>query len=119
VKPQLHLVRPPVDVKIQERVPPAAPAWWDATEFRALAEVRRAMGGGSVPSKPPENAEESARLAVFWALFEIEHILDQLRKRIEAGDSVRLRSGIYAYTTERVDFNLRIVEHVEITGAPR
>ena len=90
--------------------------WWEAPEFLALAEVRRAMVGGESPGRPPETAEESARHAVFWALFEVEHIVGQFGKRVAAGESVRLRRGIYTHTEGCVDFNLRIVEHVETSG---
>jgi len=90
----------------------AAP-WWEAPEFQALAEVRRAMVGGEVPSRPPETAEESARQAVFWVLFELDHLIRRFATRLEAGESVRLRSGVYVHEEARVDFNLRIVEHVE------
>ena len=48
---------------------------------------------------------------MFWVLFEVEHIVRELGKRLEAGDSVRLRKGVYIYAVNRVDFNLRIVEH--------
>ena len=93
--------------------------WWEAPEFLALAEVRRAMVGGGAPSKPPETAEESARQAVSRVLFEVEHILRELGKRLEAGESVRIRSGIYIHTVDRVDFDLRIIEHGDVTGGPR
>jgi hypothetical protein len=117
VKPDhLHPVAPPPDVTIVD--PPKPPPWWLAPEFLALAELRRTMVGSEVPSKPPETAEESARDAVFWVLFEVEHIIRELGKRLEAGESVHLRKGVYAYTVDRVDFNLRIVEHTEVTMQP-
>jgi len=93
--------------------------WWLAPDFLALADLRRKMVGGEIPSRPPETAEESARHAVFWALCEVEHIVRELGKRLEAGEQVRLRSGIYIHTVDRVDFNLRIVEHTEVTTEPQ
>jgi hypothetical protein len=113
----LHLVVPQAEVTIVE--PPKPPPWWLAPEFLALAELRRSMDGGALPAASPQTAEESARQAVFWVLFEVEHIVRQLGKRLEAGDSVHLRRGVYIRTVDRVDFNLRIVEDVEITGGPR
>ena len=113
----LHLVAPPAEVTIVE--PPKPPPWWLAPDFLALAELRRTMAGSAAPAASPQTAEESAREAVFWVLFELEHIVRELAKRSEAGDSVRLRRGVYVHTVDRVDFNLRIVEHVEITGGPR
>ena len=113
----LHLVVPPPDVTIVD--PPKPHPWWLAPEFLALAELRRTMVPGAVPSKPPETAEESARDAVFWVLFEMEHIVRELAKRLEAGETVRLRRGVYVHTVDRVDFNLRITEDVAITGGPR
>ncbi len=112
----LHLVAPPAEVTIDES--PKPPPWWLAPEFLELAKLRRAMVGGEVPTKPPETAEESARDAVSWVLFEVEHIVRELGKRLEAGESVRLRRGVYAYTRDRVDFNLRIVEHTEVPIQP-
>jgi hypothetical protein len=111
--PHLKLV-PPV-IKVRE---PTGP-WWEAPEFRALAEVRRAMVGGGAPSHPPQTAEESARHAMFWALFELEHVVRRFALRLEAGDSVRMRSGVHKHEEGRVDFDIRVVEHVEIPGGPR
>ena len=113
--PHLQLVPPSVEITVRE---PSRP-WWEAPEFLALAEVRRAMVGGTGPAAPPRTAEESARYAVFWALFEVEHLIRRFASRVEDGDDVRIRHGVYVYQAERVDFNLRIVEHVEITGGPR
>jgi hypothetical protein len=112
----LHLVVPPPDMTIVD--PPKPHPWWLAPEFLALAELRRTMVPGAVPSKPPETAEESARDAVFWVLFELEHIVRELGKRLEAGEPVHLRKGVYIYTADRVDFNVRIVEHTEGTMQP-
>jgi hypothetical protein len=114
-RPRLQLVPPPAEIAISER----SIRWWEAPEFRALAEVRRAMVGTAVPSAPAETAEESARQAVFWALFEVEHLVRRFALRLEAGEDVRIRSGVYKHEEGRVDFNLRIVEHVEISGGPR
>ena len=104
--PHLQLVPPPA-VTIHE----ASRSWWEAPEFLALAELRRAMVGGAIPSAPAETPEESARHAVFWALFELEHLIRRFATRIEAGDSVRMRTGVFKHEEGRVDFNLRIVEH--------
>ena len=104
--PHLQLVEPP-SVTIHEARGP----WWDAPEFLAITELRRAMVGGAVPSAPAQTPEESARHAVFWALFEVEHLIRRFAARIEAGDSVRIRSGVFKHDEGRVDFNLRIVEH--------
>jgi hypothetical protein len=112
--PHLQIVPPP-PVTIHE----ASRPWWGAPEFLAITEVRRAMVGGGVPSGPAETPEESARHAVFWALFEVEHLIRRFALRLEAGEAVRIRSGVYKHEEGRVDFNLRIVEHVEITGGPR
>jgi hypothetical protein len=117
VKPDhLHLVVPPPVVTIV--APPKPHPWWLAPEFLALAELRRTMLGSGGPSKPPETAEESARDAVFWVLFELEHIVRELGTRLEAGESVQLRKGVYIYASDRVDFNLRIVERTEVTIQP-
>ena len=105
-RPHLHLVPPP-PVTIHE----ASRPWWEAPEFLALAELRRAMVGGAIPSAPAETPEESARHAVCWALFELEHLIRRFATRIEAGDSVRMRTGVFKHEEGRVDFNLRIVEH--------
>ena len=113
----LHLVAPPAEATINE--PPKPPPWWLAPEFLALAELRRTMAGGAAVAASRQTAEESTREAVFWVLFEVEHIVRELAKRIEAGESVRLRRGVYIHTVDRVDFNLRIIEDVEITGGPR
>jgi len=112
--PHLQLVPPP-PVTIHE----ASRPWWEAPEFLALKEVRYAMVGGNAPSRAPQTAEESARHAMFWALFELEHVVRRFALRVEAGDAVRIRSGVYKHEEGRVDFNLRIVEHVEVTGGPR
>jgi hypothetical protein len=112
----LHLVVPPPEVALVD--PPKPHPWWLAPELLALAELRRTIIGGEVPSRPPETAEETARDAVFWVLFELEHIVRELGKRLEAGEAVRLRKGVYVYTSDRVDFNLRIVEHTEVTIQP-
>ena len=114
----LHLVPPSVDVVIREQPSPTESPWWEAAAFLALVDVRRSMTGGVVPSTPARTAEESARHAVFWAMFEIENIVRQLGRRVAAGESVRLRSGVYVHAEGRVDFNLRIVEHVEAGVSP-
>jgi hypothetical protein len=52
---------------------------------------------------------------VFWVLFEVEHLIRELATRVEAGESLRIRHGIYKFQHQRVDFDLRIVEHDEKT----
>jgi hypothetical protein len=89
----LHLVPPPPAVTIVE--PPKPPPWWLAPEFVALAELRRAMAGSAAPTAAAETPEESARHAVFWVLFEVEHLIRELATRVEAGESLRIRHGIY------------------------
>jgi hypothetical protein len=97
-------------------VPPApAPPWWEAPEFLALSEVRRAMVGGALPTTPAQTAEECARHAVFWALYEVEHIVHAYVRLLQAGESVRLRTGVYKHHDQRVDFNFRIIEHDDAT----
>jgi hypothetical protein len=113
----LHLVAPPAEATITE--PPKPPPWWLAPEFLALAELRRTMAGGAAPAASPQTAEDSAGDAVFWVLFELEHIVRELAKRLEAGEPVRLRRGVYIHTVDRVDFNLRITEDVEMPGGVR
>ena len=76
------------------------------------------MVGGAGPSAPAQTPEESARHAVFWALFEVEHLIRRFALRLEAGEAVRIRSGVYKHEEGRVDFNLRIVEQVEVTMPP-
>jgi hypothetical protein len=115
---QLHIVPPSATVAIVE--PPDVRPWWEAPEFLALTELRLVIAGGSIPQRLPESAEESARQAVFWALFEIDHLVRQFARRLEAGESVHMRRGIYKHHEARVDFDLRIVEHppVDIQGQP-
>lgn len=111
----VQLVPPPQPVVIRERSGP----WWEAPEFLALTEVRRAMVGGAVPAAPAQTAEQSARNAVFWALFEVEHVIAQYAKLLQAGEDVRIRTSVYTHEERRVQLGLRIVEHVEITGGPQ
>jgi hypothetical protein len=106
--PHLQAVPPPPVTS-----PEASSPWWEAPEFLALAEVRRAMVGGTVLSVPAQTPEESARHAIFWTLFEVEHLIRRFAVRVEAGDSVRVRAGVFKHEEGRVDFNLRIVEHDE------
>jgi hypothetical protein len=77
-----------------------------------LAQVRRAMTGGATPSKHPETPEEHAQHAVFWTLYELEHVLRDYAARVAAGAPVRLCHGVSKLHPERVDFTLRIVEDV-------
>jgi hypothetical protein len=102
-------------------VPPPGPAapWWDAPEFLALSEVRRAMVRGEVPVGLPGTAEEHARHALFWALYEIEHVMREYARRLAAGEPVRMRHGIYKHHPLRVDFNIRIVEDPGVTITER
>lgn len=111
--PHLQVVPPPA-VTVHD----VSPSWWKAPEFLALAELRRAMVRGAVPSAPAETAEESARQAIFWVLFEAEHLIHRFAQRLEAGEALRIRTGVYKHQEGRVDFNLRIMEHVEITMPP-
>ena len=110
----LYLVTPPAEVTIIE--PPKPPPWWLAPELVALAELRRTMAGSADPAAAAVTAEQSARHAVFWVLFEVEHLIRELATRVEAGESLRIRHGIYKFQHQRVDFDLRIVEHEEITS---
>ena len=96
-------------------VPAPAPPWWEAPELLALAELRRALVGGAVPCEPAQTQEDDARHALFWALYEVEHVLHAYATLVEAGEPVRLRTGIYKHHERRVDFNLRIVEEPEVT----
>jgi len=68
------------------RAPHAAPPWHEMPEFRALAEVRRAFVKGGIPLATPRTTEASARLAVFWALYELGHLLDEIEHRSRAGE---------------------------------
>jgi hypothetical protein len=103
--PHQQLVLPPAEVTIVDAPKPLP--WWLAPEFLALGELRRAMVGGAVPTAPAQTAEESARHSVFWTLFEVEHIVRELGKRLEAGEAVRMRSGVYTHTVGRVDLSPR------------
>ncbi len=107
--PHLQLVAPPVVTLHAISAP-----WWEAPEFRAVAEVRRAMIGGAVPSAPAQTAEESAQQAVFWALFEVEHLIARYVKLIESGEDVRIRSSVYKHEERRVEIGLRIIEHADV-----
>jgi hypothetical protein len=113
----LHVVPPLANLSIRE-MPVPAPSWWESPELLALAELRRAMVGGAVPVAPAQTPEEDARHAVFWALYEIEHIVREYAKLVEAGEPVRLRTGVYKHHERRVDFNLRIVEQPEVEIHP-
>jgi hypothetical protein len=104
----LHLAAPPREVPIREA------CWWEATEYLALTEVRRAMAGGAAPASAAVTPEESARHAVFWTLFETEHLIRRFAVRLAAGERLRMRSGIYRHRDGRVDFNLRIVQQAEV-----
>ncbi len=98
------------------QAPAPTPRWWEAPELLALAALRRAMMGGA-PALAPVTAEESARHAVFWLLFEMEHLVRRFAARLEAGQAVRVRCGVYRREDGGVDFNLRIVEEPEVTIA--
>jgi hypothetical protein len=112
-RPPLHLVpRPPNDSSAPVR-------WWETLEFLALREVRYAMVGGAVPTRPAETPEESARHAVFWTLFELDHLIRRFVARVEAGEQVRLRTGILTHEGGRADFSLRIVEESDVHGGGR
>ena len=67
---------------------------------------------------PARTAEESARHAVFWALFEVEHAIGQYVKLLQAGEDVRIRLGVYKYEKRQVEIGLRIEDHITITGGP-
>jgi hypothetical protein len=108
--PHLQLVPPPAVTLHTSSAP-----WWEAPEFRAVAEVRRALIGAAVPSVPARTAEESARQAVFWALFEVEHLMARYVKLIESGEDVCIRSSVYKHEERRVEIGLRIVEHADAT----
>jgi hypothetical protein len=112
--PHLHVVP---HAPANDAPPPVR--WWEALEFLALREVRHAMVGGAVPARPAETPEESARHAVFWALFELEHLVRRFVARLEAGERVRIRWGIFKHETGRVDFDLRIVEETDLSGDAR
>jgi hypothetical protein len=114
----LRVLPPLAEVPIRE-MPPPTPGWLEAPEFLALTELRLAMAGGAVPSEPPQTAEEDARQAVFWSLYELEHILREHARLVEAGEPVRLRAGVYVHARLRVDFNVRIVEEPEIEIHPQ
>jgi hypothetical protein len=110
----LHIMPPSLNIAILEA--PSPRPWWEAPELVALSELRLAIAGGSVPQLPPTNAEQSARQAVFWALFEIDHLVRQLGRRLEAGESLRMSSIIHRHQEGRVDFDLRLVEYPPIAA---
>jgi hypothetical protein len=112
----LHLAALPPELMAVER--PAPGPWWLAPEFLALAELRRAMVGGAAPASAATTPEESARHAVFWTLFQVEHLIRCFVARVEAGASVRLRSSNHRRAEGRVDFSLHIVEQAEIAILP-
>lgn len=62
------------------------PPWYEAPEFRALAEVRRAfMNGGSSPVAAIRTPEGGARQAALWTLYELHHVLEELAHRTRSG----------------------------------
>lgn len=61
------------------------PPWYELPEFRALAEVRRAFVKGGIPLAVARASEASARLAVFWTLYELGHALTEIERRTRAG----------------------------------
>jgi hypothetical protein len=82
-----------------------------APEFLMLAELRRAMAGGcALPCGAASTAEEDARHAVFWAIYEIEHVVRELARLAEAGEPVRMRTGVSKHHERRVDFNVQIID---------
>jgi hypothetical protein len=94
--------------------------WWTAPEFLMLAELRRAMASGTaVPSGAARTAEEDARHAVFWAIYEIEQIVREYAKLVEAGEPVRMRAGVYKHHDRRVDFNVQIVDREDAAPTVR
>jgi hypothetical protein len=110
--------RPPLHADLPTPANDARPfvRWWETLEFLALAEVRHAMVRGVVPAKPAETAEESARHAVFWALFELDSLVRHFAARIEAGERVRIRTGILKHEGAWVELSLRIVKEANVPG---
>src|SRR5690348_2893393 len=58
--------------------------WHELPEFRALAEVRAAFVKDGIPLAVPRTTEASARFAVFWTLYELGHVLDEIEHRMHA-----------------------------------
>jgi hypothetical protein len=50
---------------------------------------------------------------MFWALFELDHLVRRFAARVEAGERVRIRAGIFKHESGRVELSLRIVEAPE------
>jgi hypothetical protein len=111
----------PSDIHVSPPAPASVPPerWWEGPDFRVVTDLRRRMVGGALPATAPRTAEESARHAMFWLLIEVERLIRQLAARLQAGESVRLCTGICWHEDGRVDFNLRIVDHVETPGGQR
>jgi hypothetical protein len=78
----------------------------------ALRHVRLTLSAGGLTAAERRTPEGSVRLATIHACREIEHIIDQLRRRIDAGERCRV-----VCTEKGRRLGLAIV-HLEIVPVP-
>jgi hypothetical protein len=59
-------------------------------EIKTLRELRRVLAHGGLPAPPKRTSVDCARIASFRTLEELCRLLDEFRRRVEAGERCRL-----------------------------
>jgi hypothetical protein len=78
-------------------------------EIRTLRELRRALSFGGLTPAARRSPEDHARITTFRILEELLHFLDKYRRRIEAGETLRLVEVEHARADGRlvIEFEVR------------
>ena len=81
----------------------------EAPEFSALRTLRRAFSRGGLPPLAKRTPDDESRIAAFFALQQLLHILDEFRRACARGESVRLVIGETGMSPTRILMNIAIV----------
>ena len=77
---------------------------------RMLRELRVAFGRGGLPPRDRRTPEDEARIAAFFVLKELTHILDQYRRAVEEGKPCRLAVNEHGRQLGKVVIEITIEE---------
>lgn len=80
-----------------------------APEFSALRALRRALARGGLPPVSRRRPHDEARIAAFFTVQQLLHILEEFRKACARGEAVRLAVSETGMSPTRVHMTIAIV----------
>lgn len=85
----------------------------EAPEFTTIRLLQRAFLSGGIPPLSMQTAEDEARIAAFFVLHQLMHILEQFREACAWGERVRLMIHEHGRSPTRIVLEIAILRGEE------